>query len=390
MKRILSVIICITFAVLLFTACGENGASPDTAQTGHKLTILDKASREKVTATFQNSDSGDTLEVEMKQSGSVDDKTASYVGYADPALYDRVTVTRDGDSTVELAFNDYVTGWDLTSGTFYPCTAPMTEGDPKYERKTFDYEDRQKDVLIWTPEDYDATSDEKYSVIYMTDGQNLFERGATATGSWGVAESALAMAENGGAKCIIVGVENAPTWRDEELTPDIGEVTEASYENGKGAAFSDFVVDTVMPYIEKNYNVYTDPAHTHISGSSSGGIETFYIAMEHPDKFGSVGALSPAFSLYTDETWVKYLSEKDFSGNAPFIYLYCGNSPADQLEQALYIGTKSMPENLSKVNYPADKIVERYNEKALHNEMYWRAVFPDYLKYAFPKTEKAE
>lgn len=379
MKRILAAILCVTLTVLLFAACGRSGDhSPN-------FLVTDAASRKEMTATFKNTDSSDTLEVKMNKAKTSDESASVFTCPADPAKFDRVTVNADGTESIELTYNDYVKEWDLSKGKPYPGTKVY---EPKYDRVTFDYEDRKKDVLIWKPENYNASSVDRYSVIYMTDGQNLFDRKATSTGSWGVAESVLAMAENGGEKCIIVGVENGATWRDEELTPDIGKVTQESYEGGKGKYFSDFVVDTVMPYINKAYNVYTDREHTHIAGSSSGGIESFYIAMEHPDKFASVGALSPAFLLYTDDTWVEYLNKKDFSKNAPLIYLYCGNSSADQLEQALCVGTKTMPNNLKACNYPADKVVIKLYEKGVHNEMYWRAVFPDYLKYAFPKASK--
>ncbi len=381
MKRGLCIMLCTIISLLSLAACG--GADDNTPL----FLVTDKASRENVTATFKNSDSGETLEVKLQKKDSSDDSYASFSGHADTALYDRVVITADSIETEELAYNDYVRAWDLTSGRAYPGTE---EYDPKYERKTFDYEKRTKDILIWTPEDYDAASAEKYSVIYMTDGQNLFNRAATSTGSWAVAESALAMAQNGGEKCIIVGIENADGWRDNELTPDIGEVTQSDYADGHGEYFSDFVVDTVMPYINENYNVYTDREHTHVCGSSSGGIESFYIAMEHPDKFASVGALSPAFLLFTDETWVEYLGGKDFSAGYPTVYLYCGNSSADQLEQVLYQQTVTMPGNLKKIGYPEDKIITKLYDDGVHNEMYWRAVFPDYLKYAFPKAADSE
>ena len=383
MKRILSLILCVLLTAAVFTACGENNQT----EAGHALAVLDKASRENVTATFKSTETGETLEVKLGQTTSADNEYAVYSCRADTSLYDRVIITADNNVTEELAFNDYVTGWDLTPGRFYPYTVPALEGSPKYTRKTCDYEKRTKDILIWTPDDYDASSEDKYSVIYMTDGQNVFDRSSTSTGSWGAAESALAMAENGGEKCIIVGIENADSWRDNELTPDIGEVLSEDYEDGHGEYFADFVVDTVMPYINENYNVYTDREHTHVSGSSSGGIESFYIAMAHPDKFASVGALSPAFLLFSDDTWVDWLSQQDYSENAPFIYLYCGNSSADSLEQALYTGTVSMPDNLKKIGYPEDKIVTKLYDDGVHNEMYWRAIFPDYLQYAFPKAQ---
>ena len=377
MKRLFSLLLCITIFALTLAACGAQDDS-------QMLLITEKPSRKEVTATFKSTDSDETLEVKMKKDDLSNEEHSIFICTADPEKFDRVVINSDGTDTEELSYNAYVPEWDLSTGRCYPGTE---EYQPIYERVAFDYESRKKDVLIWTPEDYDKDRDEKYSVIYMTDGQNLFDRKATATGSWGVAESVLSMMANGGGKCIIVGIENAPTWRDEELTPDIGEVLSADYANGKGEYFCDFVVNTVMPYINENYNVYTDRDHTHVAGSSSGGIESFYIAMSHPDKFASVGALSPAFLLYSDSTWVDWLGKQDYSQNAPFVYLYCGNGKSDQLEQALCTGTKTMPDNLKKIGYPEDKVVLKLYEDGLHNEMYWRAVFPDYLKYAFPKAE---
>ena len=379
MKRILSIALCILLAASALAACG----TPDDASFFY---VADKPTREKVTAIFKNSETGETREVSMKKDSMSGGDYSFFRCVGDTALYDRVIISADGTESEELAYNAYCQSWDLSSGRAY-AGVDVAEYKPQYERKSFDYEKRTKDILIRTPDDYDANSDEKYAVIYMTDGQNLFDRSATSTGSWGVAESVDVMASNGGENCIIVGIENADGWRDSELTPDLGEVLSSDYENGKGEYFSDFVVNTVMPYINENYSVYTDREHTHICGSSSGGIESFYIAMEHPDLFASVGALSPAFLLYADQTWEEYLGAKDFSENAPFVYLYCGSGSSDQLEQQLYTGTVAMPETLKKIGYPEDKVVTKLYDDGLHNEMYWRAVFPDYLKYAFPKAE---
>ena len=382
--------------VLSLVACGKAGGSKNDTESdtknanptyidgGHTLYVRDENSGEHMTATFKKAGSDEVYEVDMEQVGSGEGYT-EFSCSADAAAYDRVVLSGD-NSGAELAFNEYVDGWTLNQYHYMPYCHDSKSAEPQYERQQFDYDGRIKDVLIWTPEDYDASSKDKYAVIYMTDAQNLFKYDATATGSWAVAESALAMAKKGGQKCIIVGIENADGWRDDELTPNIGEVLDPAFDDGHGKYFSDFVVDTVMPYINEHYNVYTDREHTHICGSSSGGIESFYIAMEHPDKFASVGALSPAFLLFDDATWVKYLGEKDFSKNTPFIYLYCGNGASDSLEQSLYTGTVSMPDTLQKIGYPEDKVVLKLSENAIHNEMYWRAVFPDYLKYAFPQA----
>ena len=341
-RRIICLILSAIILCLPLCACGGSSGAAN-------FRVRDMFSREEMTATFKSTDSGKTLEVKMdKSKDKADGDFTEFTCYADPAEYDRVILSSGNAETAELAFNGYVSGWELNSSRFYP----YSKDEPKFKRVTFDYQERTKDVLIWTPEDYDAASADKYSVIYMTDGQNLFVRSATSTGSWGVAESALSMADNGGEKCIIVGIENADGHRDDELTPNIGDVLSKDYEDGHGKYFSDFVVNTVMPYVNENYNVYADREHTHVCGSSSGGIESFYIAMEHPDKFASVGALSPAFLLFSDETWVKYLSEKDFSAGYPTVYIYSGNSSSDNLESMICTQSKTMPGNLSKIKYP--------------------------------------
>ncbi len=384
MKKVLCMLLCAALAALLLASCGEE---QPTTKKGHIIYALDENNSESVTATFLSTNGGEPYEVKMTKQETTP-KGTMFSAIADTEQYDRVKFTCGDNTTEELSFNDYVAGWVLGPRHFYPYDSGYDE--PKYTRVSFDYEDRTKDILIWTPDNYDSSEERQYSVIYMTDAQNLFSREATSYGSWGVAESIRAMMIPNVNPCIIVGIENADGWRDNELTPDIGEVQSGSadsgnYKDGHGKYFSDFVVNTVKPYIEENYNVYTDREHTHICGSSSGGIESFYIAMEHPDLFASVGALSPAFILYSDKTWVDYLSKKDFSKNAPFVYLYCGNSSADGLEQMLYSGTVTMPDNLKKIGYPEDKVVMKLYDEGVHNEMYWRAVFPDYLKYAFPK-----
>ena len=374
-KRIICLILTAVTLVAALSACSGSNAK------GKLFTVRDTKNSEEITAIFKNTVSGETSEVKLKKGESGEGYT-DYTCSADPDKFDRVTIKTNTDETIELAYNSYVTGWVLNEHRFMPYDTGSDA--PKYERKTFDYQKRTKDILIWTPDDYDPKGD-PCSVIYMTDGQNLFDPSATSTGSWAVAESARAMAQNGGEKCIIVGIENADSWRDDELTPDIGEVLSPDYENGHGEYFSDFVVKTVMPYINENYNVYTDFEHTHICGSSSGGIESFYIGMEHPDMFGSIGAMSPAFLLYSPETWKKYISEKDFSVNTPVVYIYSGNSSKDQLEAQICSQAEIMPETLKKADYPEDRIVTKIYDSGIHNEMYWRAVFPDYLKYAFPK-----
>ena len=390
MKRLICLLLSALLIVFTLAACSDSGKGSENETTAAEQNYGDESTGKalyiradkdsELTATFSSVADDKTETLDLKQEAE-EDSTALYVCYGNTDAYDRVTITSNGTQGELLAFNEYVSGWDITAGRYTPFTYGQDSETPKTERVEFPYQERNKGVLIWTPKDYDPKSDEKYSVIYMTDGHNLFDPNMTSFGCWAVAESVESMMANSKNKAIVVGIENMDGWRDDELTPNLGTPTSANYEDGHGAYYCDFVVNTVMPYIEKNYNVYTDRDHTAICGSSSGGIESFYIAMEHPEKFGTVGALSPAFILFDNDTWDKYLSKKDFSAGYPRVYIYCGEG-AD-LEQQLLPGAQDMPKNLSKIGYPAQNIYYYTAEKALHNELYWRIIFPDFLKFMF-------
>ena len=379
--RKVSLLLAVLFITI--TAVGCNSKNTKGSDAMHDFYVRTNYDKGSMTANFLSTENDNTLSVEMEKIDENDEYT-TYKTKADTNKFDRVYLTRgDDNDTIQLAFNDYVSGYHISELGVMPFVYDEDEPDIEFKRVSLKYKDNDKDILIWLPENYDENDkDTKYSVIYMTDGQNLFVNSATAYGCWGVAQSVKSMMAQSANKCIIVGVDTY-TNRDSDLTPNIGELAVASenYTDGKGIDFSNFVYDTVVPYVEKNYNVYTDPAHTYLCGSSSGGLEVFYIGMEHPDKFGSIGALSPAFGLFTEDTWKNYLKGIKVDENSPFIYIYCGNN--DELEQFLCIDSMNMKDYLKEIGYPEEKIVTKIYEEGIHNEIYWRAVFPDFLKYAF-------
>lgn len=244
-----------------------------------------------------------------------------------------------------------------------------------------------KRITIWTPVGYDANDkSKKYSVLYMTDGQNIFGNDNNcSTYEWEVDETVLSYMQNGGDGIIVVGIDNANAKRDSELTPDIGDVVKnynyGGFKDGTGEVYSDFVVEKVIPYVEANYNVSDVRG---IAGSSSGGIESFYIGMEHMDKFSYIGAISPAFLLYDEATWDTYLSKFDFSDTAslPRIYFYNGGEGTpDSLELELYPNAVAMQGWMEKKGYPSDKMTTIVDNDATHNEIFWAVYFPETLAF---------
>lgn len=233
-------------------------------------------------------------------------------------------------------------------------------------------------IWIYIPE---HSENEKLPVIYMTDGQNLFDDSQTPHGSWQADRAVEAEMESCAQGAVIVGIDNGNVYRDSELTPKcIGEIQNREELNDiftpQGEIFDSFLVDTVIPYVEANFPVRTDKSGRAVCGSSSGGLQAFFEGAQHSDLFGCIGAFSPAFLLYTQEAWRNYISEK-ITYDSPYFYIYTG--AGDELEQIIFQSTESVYDILceSAINF------ERLNEVVLleneHNEKAWREIFPDFL-----------
>ena len=123
--------------------------------------------------------------------------------------------------------------------------------------------------------------------------------------------------------------------RDSELTPaSIGEVISPELLDDTftplGEEFDRFVVNTVMPYVEEHHPVKLGKEYTAFCGSSSGGLQSFFAGLEHPDLFSVIGAFSPAFLLYSAESWSSWISSK-LRDDMPYLYIYTGGG--DDMEK---------------------------------------------------------
>lgn len=176
----------------------------------------------------------------------------------------------------------------------------------------------QRNIDIWLPEDYDSTK--KYAVIYMHDGQMLFDSTSTWNRQeWGADEVASRlMSENSIKSCIIVGIWNRDKFRYAEYFPEkslhsLSKMRQARltrramYGKALGDEYLRFLVNEVKPYIDSNYSTYSDRANTIIMGSSMGGLISLYALCEYPEVFGGAGCLSTHFPM----TGVNFFTRKD-------------------------------------------------------------------------------
>lgn len=159
-------------------------------------------------------------------------------------------------------------------------------------------------VDVWCPPENGAGSATRYPVVYMHDGQNLFDPALSFIGvDWGMDEAMVRLIrETGRPGAIIAGIWNSPLRLQEympqkPLNASGGQrILNRFVEQTGGAPLSDgylqFLVEELKPFIDARYPTLSDSAHTLVMGSSMGGLISLYALIEYPDVFGGAGCLS--------------------------------------------------------------------------------------------------
>lgn len=141
---------------------------------------------------------------------------------------------------------------------------------------------RKRRIWVYLPKGY-ATSSKIYPVLYMNDGQNLFNEKTAAFGEWGVDECLDTLQKKLDKECIVVGIDHGGEKRTTEYNP----YDNAQYGKGEGKQYVDFLANTLKPYIDSKYHTKKGPENTFIAGSSLGGVISLYAVMQYPGVFGS-------------------------------------------------------------------------------------------------------
>ncbi len=153
---------------------------------------------------------------------------------------------------------------------------------------------RSRRVWLYLPPDY-ASSGRRYPVLYLHDGQNVFDAATSYAGEWGVDETLDSLHALGDPGVIVVAVDNGGTHRMDEYQPFPSAT--GRFGGGEGAKYVDFLVETLKPYVDAHYRTRRDRVNTGIGGSSLGGLISFYAALKYPDVFGRILVFSSPFFL---------------------------------------------------------------------------------------------
>jgi len=231
--------------------------------------------------------------------------------------------------------------------------------------------DRNRRIWIYLPPDYES-SEKSYPVLYMHDGQNLFDAETSFAGEWEVDESLDELYEQSFNVPIVIGIDNGGIHRINEYTP----WPNPNYGGGDGDKYVDFIVETLKPYVDDNYRTLTDRNNTAIMGSSLGGLISFYAALKHQDVFGKAGVFSPSY-WFSDSVWI-------FTDNHPKeynirIYQMIGGNEGAQNIQNLSI----MEDHLLNNGFSANELFKKTIPNGSHNEALWRNDFDISYKWLF-------
>ncbi|HMO62638.1 MAG TPA: alpha/beta hydrolase-fold protein [Ferruginibacter sp.] len=233
---------------------------------------------------------------------------------------------------------------------------------------------RNRRIWLYLPKDY-YTSNKYYPVLYMHDGQNLFDNASSFSGEWRVDETLNQLFDQGDYGAIVVGIDNGGAERLNEMSPWVN----TQYGGGKGRDYTLFIVNTLKPYIDSLYRTRTDAPNTAIIGSSMGGLISTYAAMEFPFVFGKAGIFSPAFWFARDSC----LSHIAYSGrrNTQQYYFVAGTNESStmvpymqQVHQAL--------QNQGYNNSSELRLLPHTDGQ--HAEWYWAREFGAAYKWLFP------
>ncbi|HJW96249.1 MAG TPA: alpha/beta hydrolase-fold protein [Thermoanaerobaculia bacterium] len=232
----------------------------------------------------------------------------------------------------------------------------------------------KRQITLYLPPGYDDHADRRYPVLYMQDGQNLFDptRSFIPGQTWRLSEAADSLiAEFKARPMIIVGIDNSGAGRIDEYTP-----THDAKRNVGGHAddYGRMLLEELKPHIDDTYRTLPDRAGTAVGGSSLGGLLSLHLALTRPQAFSAAAVMSP--SVWWDNRVI--LDELDrFRGRPPRLWLDTGGRE----------GVEALKDvRLLRDRLKAKGFDFRYHEdrRADHSERAWASRAPMMLEYLFP------
>lgn len=235
---------------------------------------------------------------------------------------------------------------------------------------------RYRRIWLYLPEGY-AHTKKHYPVMYLQDGQNLFDELTSGYGEWGVDECLDSVNTVNKNACIIVGIDHGGESRMSEYNPF--EFVWKTDKDSKpfaaeGDAYVRFLIQTLKPFIDKHYRTIPSKENTTIAGASMGGVIAYYAALKYPEVFGKAGVFSPAFwtapalAGFTDSLSSGTISSKFF--------FYMGGNEGESNVLLMDEMAERLAAHSSTMIYTITDAEGKHNETAWHK---WFAEFYNFM-----------
>jgi len=240
---------------------------------------------------------------------------------------------------------------------------------------------RTRRIWLYLPPDY-ATSAKRYPVLYMQDGQNVFDAATSFAGEWGVDETLDSLQAAGDWGVIVVAVDNGGSNRVNEYMPWPGTV--AGIGGGEGARYVDFVVQTLKPYVDARYRTRPGRLDTGIGGSSLGGLISFYAALKYPEVFGRVLAFSSSLFINPDIFALARAARPLRPASRFYFISGLNEGGTGPLLRAIARGQGAVVDSLAAAGFDvAADVRSLLPADGAHAEWFWRREFPAAYRWLF-------
>jgi predicted alpha/beta superfamily hydrolase len=233
-----------------------------------------------------------------------------------------------------------------------------------------------RDIHVYLPPSYRA-SGRHYPVIYMHDGQNLFDPETAFAGEWGVDETLERLGPQG-VETIVVAIPNMGGERCHEYSP----WPDSRAGGGRGDAYLAFIIETLRPRVDRKFRTRREREHTGIMGSSMGGLISLYGFIRHPDVFGFCGAMSPSF-WFANRAMFDYVeSLHRWFGR---VYLDIGTEEGQRHVRNVQQMARLLR---TRCPYPRDQVMCLVEEGAHHSEQAWSSRFEHAVRFLLPRPKR--
>ncbi len=275
----------------------------------------------------------------------------------------------------------------------HPTSGAVT-GDLRFERFTSTIFGNTRTLRVLVPAGYDdpINRDRRYPVLYLNDGQELFDSATAQFGKheWRVDETVTSLIAAGAIPpMIVVGIDNAGrTGRAHEYLPWADEYLSPPDPAPVGKRYPAFLVDEVMPFVNARFRTLQGPEHTGLGGASFGGLITTYTAAARPHVFGRLLVESP--SLYVDSNHVLRMADSARAWPAR-VYLGigtnelgkqdCGRGDQDNLEAVANV--RRLGRTVLAGSHGASAVDVVVDDCATHNASAWAKRFPEALRFLY-------